>query len=246
MAVQRLVEQKLIGLYLVEDLGGSGYTDVALDANGQPVAGFVVLDAGVLARRSANAWASWKEGTPFKPQPGYQLRAQIEAGRDDNRKNAIQYILLHELGHVLAISADFHPPWSVPPRELPVSARYPFYDLSWQVERDANRHLSLFDARFQQRQRVAYYFGARLDAADMLPTYSRLAETNFVSLYAATNPYDDFAESFASYVHTVLMRKPWQITLLQGGKPVYQLGSCWEQARCAAKRAVLERVLGGG
>ncbi len=243
--VLQLLDDKLLGLYLVDGLGGTGYTDVALDAHGQAVAGFVVLDAAVLARRRANDWATWKENTPFKPQPGHQLQAQIEEPRHDNRTQAIQYILLHELGHVLAIGAGFHPPWHQPLKDLPLSARHPFYDLSWQMDRDTGRHASLFDGRFEQRGRVAYYFGARLDATDMLPVYSRLAETNFVSLYAATNPYDDFAESFASYVHTVLLGKPWRVTVLRGGQPVLRFGSCWEQARCAGKRAMLARVLGG-
>jgi molybdopterin-binding protein len=60
---------------------------------------------------------------------------------------------------------------------------------------------------------VVYYFGAKLPAGQMVATYESLERTNFVTLYAATHPADDFAEAFASYVHGVLMGRPWEISI---------------------------------
>ena len=77
----------------------------------------------------------------------------------------------------------------------------------------------------------------------MRPTYARLKLTNFPSLYAATAPGDDFAESFSSYVHVVLMRRPWQIGISRDGKPVEIFRSCWGEPRCAAKRKLLEQII---
>ena len=68
-------------------------------------------------------------------------------------------------------------------------------------------------------------------------------ETNFPTLYAATNPSDDFAESFVSYVHTVLMKRPWEIAIRHDGKVVKTYRTCWEETRCAAKRRILEDLL---
>lgn len=62
---------------------------------------------------------TWKENTPFKDSASYRLDARIEADSDDNRKNAIQYILLHELGHALTVGTDIHPPWNIPPQGSP-------------------------------------------------------------------------------------------------------------------------------
>lgn len=241
--IWKLFSGRLAGLYFVEDLGGTGYTDYVFDRDSKPVAAFVVLDAAILARQSANAWATWKENTPFKPAAGYKLDARIAAGSDDNRVNAIQYILLHELGHVLSVGADIHPPWNISPREVGRGAKYPFFDLSWKIDRKADQYRSLFDAAFPQRANTVYYFGAKLAAADMASTYINLEKTNFPSLYAATRPGDDFAESFASYVHVVLMRRPWQITISHGGAAAYVFGACWEEARCAKKKKILEQLL---
>lgn len=239
--VWRLFGDRLAGIYFVDNLGGTGYTDAVFDRSGKPVAGYLVLDATVLRPLTANQWASWKEGTPFKPQDGYRLAARIEADADDNRKNAIQYILLHELGHVLSIGSNLHPPWTIEPRQVP-ERPYPFMDLSWTVDRRANRYDALSDAAFPQRRQVAYYFGAKLAASEMVPIYTSLEQTNFPTLYAATRPGDDFAESFASYVHVVLQRRPWQVTLFKGGETAKAVGSCWEEPRCAAKRRLLERL----
>lgn len=241
--VWALFGERLVGIYLVEDLGGTGYTDAVLGADKQQVAGLVVLDAAVLARRTANAWATWKENTPFKARDGYRLQARIEADADDNRKNAIQYILLHELGHVLSIGGDIHPPWNPQPKEVPASARYPYFDLSWKIDREANKYTTVFDAQFSQRKNVAYYFGAKLDATDILPTYASLEKTSFPSLYAATHPGDDFAEAFASYVHVVLQKRPWEIVISHSGQVVKTFKSCWDEPRCAEKRRMLERML---
>jgi len=241
--VWRLVGRRLVGIYFVEDLGGTGYTDYVFDGKGKPAMGFVVLDAAVLARQSANAWATWKENTPFAAAAGYRLDARIEEDGGDNRRNAILYILLHELGHVLAIGADIHPPWNIDPKDVDAATRHPFFDLSWIIDRPANKYRSRFDADFPQRAATVYYFGAKLAAADMQPTYAALGRTNFPSLYAATSPGDDFAESFASYVHGVLLRRPWQVTLRRDGKPVETFRACWDEPRCAEKRQLLERLL---
>ncbi|MGZ5786799.1 MAG: hypothetical protein ACXWJM_12845 [Ramlibacter sp.] len=242
--VRQLVDGKLVGIYLVEGLGGTGFTDVVEDSRQEAVGGYIVLDAGVLSRLSANAWATWKENTPFRPQEGYKLDTRIETGAQDGRKNAIQYILLHELAHVFSIGGNVHPPWTVDPKDVQLTMQYRFFLASWRIDRWHNRYTSEFDADFPQRTKVVYYFGAKLDAADMVPTYANLEKTNFASLYGATRPGDDFAEAFASYVHVVLMKRPWQITISHPGEPPKVFRACWDEPRCRAKRELLEGILG--
>ena len=241
--VLQLFERRLIGIYLCEEMGGTGWTDMVRDASGRPIGGMIVLDAAVLKQRTANQWATWKENTPFKPDARWQLRAHIEDGERDTRRYAIQYILLHELGHVLSIGSDVHPTWLIEPKEVTEGERFPFFELSWRTDQGRNRYFSLFDLTLRRRDDVAYYFGAKLAAGDALPLYTALEQTNFPTLYAVTRPGDDFAESFASYVHTVLMRQPWAVTLAHDGRVVKTFKSCWDEPRCAQKRALLEEVL---
>ena len=242
-AVRRVFGDTFAGVWFVDDLGGTGYTDLFLDARGQPVGGHIVLDAKVLGKFTANAWATWKENTPFKAGGGWALEARIEAPANDNRRGAIRYILMHELGHVLAINGRVHPRWDLPPKDIPEGDRYPFFDLSWRIDRKASKYVSKFDDAFPLRKSIVYYVGAKLEAAQMVPAYASIEKTNFPTLYAATVPGDDFAESFASYVHTVLMKRPWEITIRKEGKVAKTYRTCWEEARCAEKRKILEGLL---
>ena len=239
--VKSLVAQKLVGVYLVRDLGGTGFTDYVHGGWLSRDAGFVVLDIDVLIKQSANAWATWKENTPFRADAAFKLEAQIEAEDGDNRKNAIQYILLHELGHIISIGENIHPRWDRPPSSL---NEFPFAVLSWQWDTAKKKYASRYDDLiFRERPDVRYYFGPTISARRILPLYTALQDTNFPTLYAATHPGDDFAESFVSYVHTVLQKRPWEIRLFSEGKLDKTITSCWDEKRCAEKRAILEQIL---
>lgn len=241
--VKQLVDRKLAGIYFVRDLGGTGYSDYIHGSQGTPVAGFTVLDMDALAQQTANAWATWKESSPFKADARYRLEAGIEPQGQDDRKHAIQYILLHELGHILSIGENFHPRWDRPPGAGASLDAYPFTRFSWVITNAGKGYASRFEKEFPLRKNVRYYFGARLVGEQMVKVYDQLERTNFPTLYAATKPGDDFAESFASYAHTVLLKRPLEIRLYRDGKLVKTYKSCWEEKRCAPKRKLLEDFL---
>ena len=241
--VKHLMAKKLAGIYFVKDLGGTGYTDFIEKGAVGPSAGFIVLDIDVLSKSTANAWATWKERTPFNADPRYHLDATIEASGQDNRKNAIQYILLHELGHILSLGERIHPQWGQQKNKISLD-RYPFALLSWENgNQNDNFYISRFEVQFPLRKNVVYYFGAKLNGDQMASAYDQLEETNFPTLYAATSPSDDFAESFVSYVRTVMLKRPLEIRIYHDGKIAKTYNSCWEEKRCAAKRKFLERFL---
>lgn len=243
--VLSLVDGSLVGIYFVEQLGGTGMTDYVLDDDGKPAGAFIILDVGVLRRLTANAWATWKENTPFQADPSghFKLNATIEMSDNDNRIQALQYILLHEIGHVLSVGRSVHPDWTSLPSAEPVVGTYPFFDLSWRVDLPAKRYASRFDTTFAERRQVSYYWNPQLPASSMQAAYGRLASTNFPTLYAATTPGDDFAESFVSYVHVVRMGKPWSIRVQREGGQDLVFDACWNEARCAQKRALLDQLL---
>jgi hypothetical protein len=241
VAVKRLLERKLAGIYLVEEIGGTGFTDEVSDASGNPVAGFIVLDPTVLRAHSANSWITWRENTPFKPEVGHTLSARIAPDGANDRKGAIQYILLHELAHVISIGGKVHPSWTMSPADIGPGSAFPYFELSWRGGEGG--YTTLFDDAFPERRSVVYYFGPRLEGAQMKAAYDSLERTNFATLYSATHPGDDFAEAFANYVHVVLMGKPFEIAIREGGRPVKAYRPCWEEQRCAAKRRMIEALL---
>ena len=236
---QRLVS-RLAGIFFVKNLGGTGFTDYARGRWFESDAAYIVLDMDVLTPLTANGWATWKENTPFRLDPKFRLEARIASDGQNNRKNAIQYILLHEIAHVLSIGEKFHPPWDTKPQSL---TAYDFARLSWDIKFPEQSYVSHFDARFTLRKQVVYYLGAKLSASQMGTVYDQLKGTNFATLYAATNPGDDFAESFVSYVNAVLLERPNEINIYEEGRLIKTYPSCWQHARCASKRSVLELLL---
>ncbi len=243
-ALRKLMGPTFAGVYFLEDLGGTGFTDAIRDKPGaKPAAAYIVLDAKVLEHHRANGWATWKENTPFKPGDGFRLEATIEEAGEDTRRSAIRYILLHEFGHVVAATRDLHPMWDVAPRDLPANGKWPFFDLSWKVDRQKGAYASKFDDAFPLRKSVVYYLGAKLEASQMTPAYKALDGTNFPTLYGATSFGDDFAESFASYVHTQVLKRPWVIRITKDGQPDFTYRTCWDDPRCVEKRDILETLL---
>jgi hypothetical protein len=239
---KRLVEAKLVSISPIEDLGGSAYVERVRRGADAEAAAWMLLDTSVLDRK-ANAWATWRENTPFVADPTYRIEATIEEPANDTRKNALRYILLHELGHVASFGSGALPNWWRPP-ENARTAKFDFFHLSWRARE--RKYVSVFDEAFPERAEVKYYVPKekRVAASRAREIYEALAKTSFASLYGATNHQDDFAEGFVTFVHVVMQRRPFEIRLYQGDDPPETFRGCWDSPRCADKKAYFARLLG--
>ena len=238
--VQTLVGDKLAGIFVVNNLGSSGYTEQIHDSEGNPVAGVIVLDASLFSL-SGNNWATMKDASAFNSEPGFNLRNTIANPELDTPLEAIGFLLIHELAHVISIGEKFHPSWDKNLADFDL-AQFPFAGLSWAIEGVPARYTSRFDADFKLRKRLVFYRTPQLDAWQLPEVIEQLKQTNFISLYAATSPEEDFAESFAVYVHSEMMGKPYKMELLVDGQVVDQLGSCFRD-RCQGKYELLRELL---
>lgn len=242
-ALNKLLDERLIGIFCLTDLGSSGFAEEIIDRQSGKAYAVIVLDQDVLLSRKANDWATWKENSIFQAQKksGYHLQMVIEAPQKNTVQNAVRYLLLHELGHVLGAVSNVHPSWT--PSDRPLSVNYPFVRLSWKLD-DEEKPISLFDDKFHERKKIQFYAFAKAQLTnDQMPdTYRQLQQlTNFVSMQAATSLWEDFAESFATYVHIVTDKRPWQVRIddEQGSTFVYP--SCWQDNRCKTKKEFLEK-----
>ena len=238
-AVRALVDPLLLGICVGRGLGSSGITDVVADAQGRLLGCVVLLDLDLLETHSANSWATWKENLPFATGAGYSLAAIIAAPEQDTRANALQFLLLHEFGHVLTTDGDFLPRWWEP---VATDRRYAYLDLSWIVS-PFGRFVPRAD--FELRGVVDFYGNNQLFADAIVTAYAGLECSDFPSLYGATNPYDDFAECFASYVHSEVLGRPYVLRVDLDGTPQAWLDSFWASGRSAGKRAFMEAMLQG-
>ena len=239
-AVRRLVAPKLIGVFTVRELGSTASAEHVRSADGNWRRGIISLDVGAIDRR-ANTWISWREGTAFRAESGFSIVGQIAASDDDQRVHAIRYILLHEFAHIASIGETYLPSWdtSSPKGE---NCRFAYVCLSWIDQGGQSR----YDGALPERQRIAYYQPRerQLPAAAAAGLYTGRATRDFVSLYAATSPHEDFAEAFANFAHVQLLGLPYRVDIRHNGKTVATAEPCWQDSRCAVKRRFIEALLG--
>jgi len=237
-SVRNQIHEHVIAVFLVQELAGSAYVELLRDFDDNRM-GFIVLDVGSLNRK-ANEWASWKENSPFAAKGMYRIEARIEKKTNDSRMAAIQYIFLHELGHLVGVAKGAHPSWFVGGNPQ----KWPFAKLSWLTCEDAFKGKSKFDESFTSRSKIRFYLfeKAPLSSKEIYETYNQWIKTNFVSLYAATNMYDDFAETYAMFVHVALQKRPWAIRIMKGDRMVREITNTILSKRCMSKKIYLDKV----
>lgn len=242
--VKKHMSKKLAAIVLIENLGSTGFSDIIRDERGHAAAGFVILDVKAIDRK-ANDWATWKENSPFAQDGNIVIKALIEADDHNKRIATIQYILLHEFGHILAIGEDFHPPWDAPQKTADALQQYPFAAVSWKINAQTFQYEPLIAQDGFDCAPVHYYSEQpKLPTSKAESCYRALEQTAFVSLYASTNPFDDFAETFAFYVHRILLKKPWSMEI-GNSTQVYRYEPDWADKRFDRKRTIIESILTG-
>jgi hypothetical protein len=106
----------------------------------------------------------------------------------------------------------------------------PELDGQWTVE-GGQRFLPHPASDFEWRGAVDFYGARKLGGDALVGACAGLERSDFASLYGATNPYDDFAECFASYVHREMLGRPLFLDVLAGGQPVARLEEFWDSPR---------------
>jgi hypothetical protein len=147
--------------------------------------------------------------------------------------------LIHELAHVISWDPAVGAPFI---ENVLLDPHSPFFEESW--GRDGKSFYRKHLPSTAIMNRVNFYFGGGtpLPPKDLPGLYKELASTNFVNLYSAQNPKEDYAESLALYVHTVLLKRPYEIRI-QNGKKVQVIKACWEDQRCEGKKKILQNEL---
>lgn len=238
--VKRLVQDHLIGVFLVDNLSteGTGENNLgfALEVLGlwSQHAGTIVLIDRAGTDMSANRAMAMMESVPTHDYRGISVGARLARRNNDDRRMTIQYVLLHELGHVIDFGRGITPGSFNYGRQ---AGGCGFTCLSW-VQRHQHRYPPIAVA-LRRTETTDYdtYVKALPDI------YRHLTASNLPSLYGATAPEEDFAESFAQYVHSVVLGHPWELTLRVHGTMTERLGSCFLDRRCPGKKSYFDRLV---
>jgi hypothetical protein len=215
----RLFERHVCAVVLMHD---APFTGTARLIDGEEQRGIILLDVDKV-NMTPNDWMSFKEASVFALAPNRRIVGRLADPDANVRAILLEFLLLHELGHVLerALSHD----------ELVQQ----FTHVSW-PRKDALEGSPLI--HYPVRKKVP-----PLPDDLVEPYYDLLASGPFASPATLSNTSEDFADSLSTFVHTVVRGRPWELELYEDGAPRRRLTSCWSEARCQAKRSILERLI---
>jgi hypothetical protein len=188
----------------------------------EPGRSLVFLNADYL-NQSPNSWLVFKEKSPFQPSAAWGLRGKLAEPDQDTRKVLLEFVLVHELGHVVSRAMEGDPTIAA------------FMRASW-PRQDALAATPL--VHYPERSNLAPLPDDKIEAY-----FDLIASGPFPSPASVSNSDEDFADSIATYMHTVLRGRPWELELERGGQVLRSLHTCWDEARCSAKRQLIEQLL---
>ncbi|EMY79715.1 hypothetical protein LEP1GSC060_0473 [Leptospira weilii serovar Ranarum str. ICFT] len=231
-SVNTLLDRSLFRVILCKNLGSTGLSSFVYDGE-VPLGGVIFLDTNLLTR-TANRWITKKENSPFA-SGNVQIQVRIESDSEDDLSRAIEYILLHEVGHIIGVQKKIVPDFREKYRNF---RTFEFSKGIWETE-----NVSDLDSTFPIRKEIRFYSSQPIELENnWKKIYPALEQTPFPTLYSATNGDDFFADSFVSYVHTKLQKKIWTLEVVQNGKKIYEMKNGIQEPRCKKQREFLDRL----
>lgn len=199
-SIRQLKSKYIYGIYLCKNLGGTGISGFVYDK--EIVRGGFILIDGEMISRTANDWITLKESSVFHKKDSSKLRMTLTDENLSSVSGALDYILLHELGHIISQTDRFLPDQRDSFRDF---TAFSFSSQDW-----IHEEKSIYDTSiFPERNKIIFYsensqFSILKDAEII---YTNLEKTPFPTLYASQNPDDHFADSFVSYVSIFYQKK---------------------------------------
>ncbi|MCX8000901.1 MAG: hypothetical protein N3A69_18495, partial [Leptospiraceae bacterium] len=143
--IKQIKNHYIHGIYLCKNLGSTGLSGFIKQGD-KFIGGFIFLDVELL--QNANEWITYKENTVFTLKD-LSLKIQIERDKENLLHNGIDYVLLHELGHIIAIVEGFVPSLDLDFRDFQ-KAEFTKYD--WFEETK-----SIHDFKIPKRSEIKFY-----------------------------------------------------------------------------------------
>lgn len=193
--VQRIFQQKLLAIYLVDGFAGAGLTDWVTDGNNQSY--YYLIFNSVLLEQSLDAWLSYKDNSLFDDSAAYPV-IQV---RTQTPYKALLYGLLHEGAHVVDYELGITPFVETLHRKASQSGAgsEAFSSAVWAHQ---DRPLAPYDFPNRAGMNVYRLFtGKPLVPRAQLPAmYAHLRASPFASFYSAST-WNEHLADFFTYHH---------------------------------------------
>jgi len=195
-------------IYIEKEFFGTAYAGGSYDQNYKMDGAILGIRQSVLDQNLNHSdWASWKEQLSFGGvTDSYTVTPdlpQIQTTSETNPDTFLYFLIAHEFGHLFDFANEINKAKNC--SEPQNDDDFPICEMeeggwgaiSWHT--DVNPKSS---NEFPLRSSLCFYRcdGKPLSKLEVPQVYSDLSKTDFISMYAATGPYDDFADSIAYFL----------------------------------------------
>ncbi len=204
-----VLQQRLVAVYFIENLLGSGVTDYVLDDRENVYV--VMLFNPAALKTDISTWMTFRENSIFiGDDPAVQIK--INCG---TQYSGFLYSLVHESAHAVDYAKLYTP---YPEKQIKTikqikKTRTPFTEDVW-----IDMHTPRASYDFNARNSLTFYGadgGPKTSIRDAPQIYKQLSETPFVSLYGSTSWAEDFADFVMFYHLTQVLKQPYEIQLTE-------------------------------
>jgi hypothetical protein len=212
---RKILKKRLIGIYFVSNLIGSGWMDYVLSDNNDLYA--IIIINPLTIGKSLSTWLTYRENTCFSNRSS-QIRVEVDCGKEFS---GLMYVLLHETTHIVDFILQYTPYVSPEmPKLNGFKVKYSgFVEGIWEGYR---KPLKKYD--FANRENLTFYGvnnGPKIDVTDAVMLYRQFANTPFVSLYGSQSWAEDFAELITFYHLTERLHQPFTINYYENEEKTF-------------------------
>lgn len=226
---------KLLAVYFVDNFAGAGLTDWLVDKNGTFYY-YMILNSALLTE-SLDEWLTYRENSFFTEGSPFSIKV-----RTGTSYKALLYGLLHEGGHIVDI--EYHVTPYIDPLHKKVIQQQSevsgFTRGVWEAQKTPE---AKYVFNNQDRLNVYGIFDrALVPGGEMEAMFAQLKKTPFVSFYAGTTWYEDFAD-FITYHHLQKnLRGSLRLELYKGEVLVESFAPARRKTGAGRKKALKEFV----
>ncbi|MBN2080448.1 MAG: hypothetical protein JW838_15865 [Spirochaetes bacterium] len=210
---KKILEERLIGFYFIDNFLGSAAADWVLDEN-KKLYFYIIFNPKVLTM-SLSEVLTWREQSCFIPESGYSVEVDCGKGHD-----GILYALLHETTHVVDYTLKITP---YVEKEM-----VPFLHLSEESTgfvRGIWKDIGTTEVEYAYRKNLAFYGlggGPKIHLPDAEKIYREFCESPFVSLYGSMTWAEDIADMVTFYHLTEKMHLPYAVRFFKGKRELFR------------------------
>lgn len=209
-------------IYIEKNFFGTAYAGSSLE-DGTTIMGIrqSVLDENL----NLNTWASWKDQLSFGGKVGsYEITPGlpiVSTSSSGISNDFLYFVVAHEFGHILDFANKVNDFKESCPEETEENL-YPECEVkenSWSAISWITDRQPKMQNDFPNRTKLCFYMceSGIIPSHDIPQVYQSLYDqTDFISLYSATNPWDDFADSLAYFLMDKYLRTTYSADTKQG------------------------------